>query len=321
MRPAYYNENDPAIVGWLRELIRAGVVAFGEVDDRSIVDVEPRDLAGFGQCHFFAGIGGWSYALRLAGWSDERPVWTGSCPCQPFSKAGAQQEFDDARHLWPHWFELIRESKPVVIVGEQVSAKNGRAWVDVVRTDLEGCSYAVGILDTNSASVGAPNLRQRLYWLAESDRGGCAQQPAPWLHADRPRGDDAAGRGVDGGMGHASGARLQGLAGDGDDRHESGRLDAWPSRPVAAASVPSSDVDGGRGAVNGFWRPADWLRCSDGLWRPIEPRTVPLVTGVPGRLVRLRGYGNAINVEVGRAFVEAYLDVLADRETATAVPR
>lgn len=85
---AYYNEIDPFAASWLRELIKGGHIAPGEVDTRSIEDVIPTDLAGFSQCHFFAGIGVWSYALRRAGWPDSRPVWTGSCPCQPFSAAG-----------------------------------------------------------------------------------------------------------------------------------------------------------------------------------------------------------------------------------------
>ncbi len=85
---AYYNEIDPYAAQWLRNLIAEGHIAPGDVDERSIKDVKPADLVGYTQCHFFAGIGVWSYALRRAGWPDDRPVWTGSCPCQPFSAAG-----------------------------------------------------------------------------------------------------------------------------------------------------------------------------------------------------------------------------------------
>ncbi len=81
---AYYNEIDPFAAAWLRKLIEAGHVADGEVDERDIRDVHPADLRGFAQVHMVAGIGGWSRALRLASWGDDRPVWTGSCPCQPF---------------------------------------------------------------------------------------------------------------------------------------------------------------------------------------------------------------------------------------------
>ena len=85
---AYYNEHEPYAAAWLRNLIAGGHIAAGDVDARDIQDVTPDDLTGYTQCHFFAGIGGFSYALRLAGWPDDRPVWTGSCPCQPFSAAG-----------------------------------------------------------------------------------------------------------------------------------------------------------------------------------------------------------------------------------------
>ena len=71
---AYYNEIDPYAAQWLRNLIAAGHIAPGEVDERSILDVSPDDLTGFIQCHFFAGIGVWSHALRRGGWPDERPA-------------------------------------------------------------------------------------------------------------------------------------------------------------------------------------------------------------------------------------------------------
>jgi hypothetical protein len=110
---AYYNEIDPYAAQWLRNLVAAGHIAPGDVDERSIVDVQPDDLRGYTQCHFFAGIGGWSYALRLAGWPDDRPAWTGSCPCQPFSAAGKQRGSEDERHLWPAFFRLISECRPL----------------------------------------------------------------------------------------------------------------------------------------------------------------------------------------------------------------
>lgn len=165
---AYYNEFDPFAAAWLRELIKAGHIAPGDVDDRSIKDVSADDLRGYTQCHFFAGIGVWSHALRSAGWSDERPVWTGSCPCQPFSAAGKGGGFDDARHLWPDFFRLIAECRPDVVLGEQVASKDGLAWLDLVYADLEGADYAVGAVDTCAAGFGAPHIRQRLYWTGKS---------------------------------------------------------------------------------------------------------------------------------------------------------
>ena len=166
----YYNEHDPKAAAWLRELIKEGLIADGEVDTRSIADVQPSDLTGLTQCHFFAGIGGWSYALRLAGWDDNRPVWTGSCPCQPFSAAGTQAGGDDPRHLWPAWFQLIRECQPHVIFGEQVESAVSHGWLDLVCDDLEGEGYAVGAVGLPACSVGAPHIRQRLWFVADTQQ-------------------------------------------------------------------------------------------------------------------------------------------------------
>jgi DNA (cytosine-5)-methyltransferase 1 len=172
MTHAYYNEHDKFAADWLRNLIKAGLIADGEVDTRSIVDVRPGDLRGFGQCHFFAGIGGWSYALRSAGWADGAPVWTGSCPCQPFSLAGAQRGFADERHLWPVWRELIRECNPAIVFGEQVASAT--EWLGLVRSDLEALGYAVGALPIQAASAGADHLRDRYWFVADDGSGRCA---------------------------------------------------------------------------------------------------------------------------------------------------
>lgn len=167
----YYNEFDPKAAQWLRNLIAAGLLPKGDVDERSIVDVRSSDLAGYTQCHFFAGIGGWLLALQLAGWESTRPVWTGSCPCQPFSSAGNQKGKTDERHLWPVWFGLIRECRPATIFGEQVSGAIAHGWLDDVYQGLEGEGYACGAAVLPACSVGAPHKRDRLWFVADTTRG------------------------------------------------------------------------------------------------------------------------------------------------------
>jgi DNA (cytosine-5)-methyltransferase 1 len=306
---AYYNEFDPYAAQWLRNLIAAGHIAPGVVDERSIVDVRPDDLAGFTQCHFFAGIGVWSHALRLAGWPDDRPVWTGSCPCQPFSAAGKRGGFDDKRHLWPEFYRLIAAQRPPVVFGEQVASKDGLAWLDAVQADLEGANYTSAAADICAAGVGAPHIRQRLWWMGHANG---ARLEGFAGHVDR-----------DGGRAHAPGSVAEaGDVGRLADASSDGHLERDP-RSVAGRQAgrllePAGMGDAGWSSpTNGFWRDADWLFCRDGKWRPVEPGTFPLVNGSAARVGRLRAYGNAIVPQVAETFVRAYLEWNAETISAS----
>jgi DNA (cytosine-5)-methyltransferase 1 len=314
----YYNEFDPYAADWLENLISFGCIAPGDVDRRSIVDVQPDDLKGYTQCHFFAGIGGWSQALKLAGWPDERPVWTGSCPCQPFSVAGLGKGTADERHLWPEFARLIAECGPPVVFGEQVASKDGREWLAGVRADLEALAYAVGAADLCAAGAGAPHIRQRLYWLADTN-GGLAcdaglqrggqhrQQPQDGRfggleHAASDgrvqRRAEPSGRGAVGGCGNDT-ERL----GNADDTGLQGRLDG------SGEGGRPDQRPAGEASVAGFWSTYATVRCTDGKARRFEPGSFPLAHGVSNRVGRLRGYGNAIVPQVAAEFVGAYMDI------------
>lgn len=164
----YYNENDQKTAAWLRELIKAGLIADGEVDTRSIVDVEPADLAGFTQCHFFAGIGGWSYALRLAGWPDDRACWTFSCPCQKLSSATRGRAV--ATDWWPEQRRLVIAGRPGVFFGEQVAA--ARNWFDGLCNDVAAVGYEVGAGVLPAVSVGLDHARPRIYFVGHTHTNG-----------------------------------------------------------------------------------------------------------------------------------------------------
>ncbi|ELA1614937.1 TPA: DNA cytosine methyltransferase [Klebsiella pneumoniae] len=313
---ALYNEIDPFAAQWLRNLIAAGHIAPGEVDERSIEDVTPDDLRGFTQCHFFAGIGVWSHSLRLAGWPDDRPVWTGSCPCQPFSAAGKGDGFADERHLWPHFFHLISERRPQHVFGEQVAAGNANVWFDLVQADLEGMGYAFGLVPFTSAGIGAPHIRERAYWVANAGSGRYDRRTAAAGQETRAGAGIAIGVGI-GGLGNANVARLEGLSGNDGAAGREGATGpaAAPGfhdglantdneqNSIAVSGCGHEHASTGREQdpaasaglcgdywtleVNGFWRDADWLFCRDGKWRPVEPGTFPLVDGAAARLGRV----------------------------------
>jgi len=321
---SYYNENDPYAAQWLRNLTAAGHIARGDVDERSILDVRAGDLRGYTQCHFFAGIGGWSYALRLAGWPDDRPVWTGSCPCQPFSTAGKGKAADDGRHLWPAWFSLVAECCPAIILGEQVEAAVGWGWLDAVFADLEGEGYACGATVLPACGVGAPHIRQRLWFVADSSgaragrHAGNAQCAPPQSEGEGSKDRrNIAGRSV----------TLR-PANELADSMSAGRPKGRPiagNRPITslcgAGELGNADKPGSQGrrldtgehagqCTAGAASPGhdcDWLPCTDGKARPVEPGTFPLAHGIPGRVGRLRAYGNAIVPQAAAAFIEGVM--------------
>ncbi len=303
MAGCYYNDSDRFSAAWLRALIAVGALPAGDVDDRRIEDVEAADVRPYRSCHFFAGIGGWPLALQWVGWPDDRPVWTGSCPCQPFSGAGQRRGHADERHVWPAFHALISECSPPVVFGEQVASKDGREWLAAVRADLEHLGYACGAADLPAASVGAPHIRQRLFWVAHSDGAGHAplqRGKPPEVHRDGPS-RRAFSRsecgGTDGGLADA----------------ERGAAERYGHEVAIAAG---SDQGAG-GKRQRLW-PDDWhggvlVPCADGKARPApHPQSGihPLAHGVPGRVGRLRGYGNAIVPQVGAVFIRAYLDAL-----------
>jgi DNA (cytosine-5)-methyltransferase 1 len=425
---AYYNEIEPFAAEWLKNLIKQGLIADGEVDTRSIVDVRPDELRAFTQCHFFAGIGGWSLALRLAGWPDDRPIWTGSCPCQPFSVAGKGLGADDPRHLWPYFFQLISAVRPSVVMGEQVAGAAGYGWLDGVRADLEREGYASRGVDIPACAVDAPHIRQRLYWvardMADAAGGGWPEgvQQIQAGSAERAGGDRLHYQGARSDLGDPNhqgsqehrgfnqlhqgqegrevevrpvvDAGLDNLADAGDERRQELRLlrvegQAVPEAPGAGEGY-MADADGGqsgkgrgddgemrclqeakrqsehgsalparggqtygghmadaddaerrqitegrghdnhrpdagwqeaagrhqldREAVPSFWSNAIWLTGADGKSRRAEPSIPLLAHGIPGRVGRLRAYGNAIvpplAAEVVRAFMEAEMGEL-----------
>lgn len=324
----YYNEIDPFAAEWLRNLIAAGEIPAGDVDTRSIKEVQPDDLDGYTQCHFFAGIGGWSLALRLAGWPDDVPIWTGSCPCQPFSAAGKRKGTADDRHLWPEWFRLIRARNPPTTTGEQVASKDGRRWLAGVRTNMEALGNDFGAADLCAPWVRAPHLRQRLYWLAHSrsaerewckshGREGLSLHPADGCGNGRLA-DSSSQRirefgclsngGAEAGVQATYGERqrLRFDAGDGGSRTgrmaDSNRIEFGGQQPrleghrghVDDGNKPgrfSADQDGSV-AAPGAWLPFRVVHCRDGKARRVptaQSGVQPLAYGVP------RGMGRSLS--------------------------
>ena len=350
---AYYNEFDPKAAAWIRQLIKNGMIADGEVDERSITEVTADEIRGFTQHHFFAGIGGWSYSLRLANWADSRPVCTASLPCQPFSVAGAQKGVDDERHLLPHFIELVKQCNFQTIFGEQVPGAIKHGWLDDLCTEMEREKYRVGQIVLTAAGEGAPHIRQRLYWVADTNgkqrqqrlqqmEGGqterigsnsidsiMANDINKGLEGRIPRRENTTRETVSGHFGcsgtvdgmvdtinSSNRGEIGGINGEKNGREIGNRENINQSRESIGASAYDD------------WSDPDWLYCRDEKYRPIKSSIEPLANGLPrgmgyssdpsepidadntqeARVMRLKGYGNAIVPQVAASFIKAFMD-------------
>lgn len=347
---AFYNEPDPYAAAWLRNLIAAGHIAPGIVDERPIQEIEAWELAGFVQCHFFAGIGVWSHALRRAGWPDDQPIWTGSCPCQPFSAAGQRKGISDERHFWPTWFKRIDQCKPSIVVGEQVASKDGLGWLDLVSSDMEAAGYAFGASDLCAAGFGGAHIRQRLYFVGLADdeserrnrfkdparsggRNGVENFGATLRLADTdcrqcngiPSGqgcecDGQASRWQQSNGSTTASGSTSGLADD--DCTRSFPRDGNGATSRQGNSTPSTSSNGesrnlcDQRQIAKRWLDADWLLCRNPVgepsWRPVESGTFPLDNAVTGRMGLLRAYGNALDAETATNFCEVVREIVDD---------
>lgn len=327
---AVYNENDPGAANALRELIANNLIAPGDVDERSIKDVCADDYRGYAQVHCFAGAGLWSGALRRSGWEDERPVGTGSCPCQGFSLAGKGLGFDDPRHLFPDWLRLIDEAleqgQPWVdqIFIEQVSSAG--EWLDLVQSSMEDRGFAFGYADLPAAGFAqGAHIRQRFCGVADR------HDPERWADlAGRHFGDwPQAGR-IEGygqpGAGGTAGGVADGASRESRDRFlQSGReygqqpknggavrLGHHHQGPPLGSRGPDERgairVEGPATGASGSLLGCDWLLCHDARIRPVESGTFPLAPTSPGRLGALRLFGNGLDFETAVNFISAYME-------------
>ena len=349
----YYNEFDKKSATWLRELIKQGLIPPGDVDERSITEVNPDEIRNYTQCHFFAGIGGWSRALQLANWPTNRTVWTGSCPCQPYSSAGKGKGDKDPRNLWPQFFCLIRQCEPDVVFGEQVASAINKGWLDGIQSDLEKENYACGATVLGAHSVGAPHIRQRLYWVANRQRRGrqhggigtildgvCqTQQNLPMPSEERspchgmanPRHTIREHKAEQKGGNQSDGCCTTGL-GNPSSVRQCGGVQNQTNQPA--------EMLGQRSEGNN-WSKFDFVNCKDGKVRRvpvlepvfhrmddgIHPKLdsrwawavfsasygFPIATRFKGRTTIVKGYGNAIVPQVAAQFILAFKEITGSK--------
>ena len=295
-----------------------------------IATVDARQMNGATRTHIdlFSGIGGFALACRWAGietiafceiekyaqrvlrknfpgiriFEDVRQfpatefrepfLLTGGYPCQPFSQAGKRRGAEDDRHLWPSMFGIIRTSRPNWILAENV-AGHVTLGLDEVLADLEGEDYAVQPIIVPACAVDAPHRRDRVWILgnAKRDSGNASREIAFTDSDGRLR--ELAIKKIQ--------TRRNAFANGGNAFADSNikRLEGQTSKRIQKAErredkfcdeFSSRDCRGGAR----FWS--------------AEPNVGRVAHGIPRRVDRLRGLGNAIVPQVAYEIIKAMIE-------------
>ena len=345
-----YNDNDNYCCKVLRTRVNDGQLPSGVVDPRPIQELEPDLLRAFRQIHLFAGIGGFPLGLRWAGVPLDWSILTGGFPCQDISIAGKGAGIDgDRSGLWSEMLRCIRMARPQIVCVENVAALLVRGLDRVVR-QLAEIGYDCEWHCIPASYVGAPHRRDRVWIVGHAvdlrqlqpqgcepdkrrrtgdtgatvaDAAGCVcdgefrgQRPKvrPERYGEAVPDTDSTGLegcGAEHGL-PETGEEKQ-VIGCCDDLHDANRSSGHERRGAASRPRGHHRVTGGR--IGGDESNHNWAT---------EPNVGRVAHGVPARVDRLKGLGNAIVPQVaqyiGRHLLERWRgadEINRDRAAST----
>ena len=218
-------------------------------------------------------------------------VLAGGFPCQPVSVAGRQLGKDDPRWLWPEFWRLIRILRPRVALLENVPGLFRHGFGGII-SDLAASGYDAEWDCIPAAAVGAPHRRDRVFIIAT--RCGGVADPDRTARGQSRRASETL---LESGAVERSrrrGSVLSPVA----DPTSGGQ--PRPGEPIhtgdSAASSEGETVESFNGGVSGIW--------------PIEPAVGRVANGIPRRVDRLRGLGNAVVPQVAEVVGRRVMEIL-----------
>jgi len=182
-------------------------------------------------------------------------ILTAGYPCQPFSLAGERRGSEDDRHIWPYILSIVKAKRPSWCVYENVYGHVTMGLSEVL-SDLEGEGYAARAFVVPACAVDAPHRRDRV-WIVARNVGDtkCSR-------LRQPRGSSSADD-----VAYTNSARLQGQ---------------WREYEFVSEREAEHSVGSGGKEIGAAAR-----------WKP-EPAVGRVANGIPRRVDRLKGLGNAI---------------------------
>jgi DNA (cytosine-5)-methyltransferase 1 len=248
---------------------------------------------------------------------------TGGFPCQPFSVAGKQRGKDDNRYLWPEMLRVIREARPAWIIGENVAGIVNLA-LDTVCADLEAEGYEVEPIIIPACAVDAPHRRDRVWIVGHSKLNGLtASKTSGGLldQSEEQRGKvkEWESSGASCASEDVADTKHGGLQG----RQDNGVLQCRQAEAREQGGEQAGDVEGccllvantiNKGLQRtelceafsesaGASRSASECFGITGAYWPTEPNVGRVAHGVPNRVAKLRGLGNAIVPQVAAEII------------------
>lgn len=229
---------------------------------------------------------------------------SGGFPCQPYSIAGKRKGKEDDRDLWPEMFRVIQEIKPTWVVGENV-ANFVNMELERTLSDLEGEGYETQTFVIPALAVGARHRRDRVFIVAysqgERSREKRGNQSVQSQERITRSGKDLA---------NTYSARLE--------RKNESELE---SSNITGCSVISNTKNQGDVWGNRELRDYEKIRrtrrdyrkrkkTNDSReWWSTEPNVGRVAHGVPDRVDRLKGLGNAVVPQQIYPIFKAIMDV------------
>jgi DNA (cytosine-5)-methyltransferase 1 len=252
--------------------------------------------------------------IKLIDWTTVEPidVLVGGYPCQPFSTAGKRKGKEDSRHLWPYVLDAICALRPRFVVLENVRGHLTLGFRDVLG-DLAASGYDAEWQIIPASALGAPHRRDRLVILAyPNDTGSRTSEcrtDADWKTKVKKR-EDLAQSWISGccsDVADSNGGRFQ----ECESETESQERTRFGSDE--AGDVADPEIFFGYGG--GYRHGETFSACNPGLsnflearrtsgsshfgvWET-EPNVGRVAHGIPSRVDRLRGLGNAVVPQLG----------------------
>ena len=219
----------------------------------------------------------------------------GGYPCQPFSVAGKQRGAKDDRHLWPEMFRLLQEIRPRWVICENVYGHVSMG-LDAVLSDMESEGYTAQTFIVPACAINAPHRRDRVWIIANKDSELLRGEQEPPKRQKPPQPGD---NGQEWNVPHTDSYSQPVFTLDGEPWFNVADTNSQPRGEKRNFTTEPDKQGQFSGGAFEEWR---------GGWWSVEPPMDRVADGIPYKVDRLKGLGNAVVPQIpeliGRCIIE-----------------